>query len=118
VRLEKGRIVYSSEKGRLCGECGWPEKDCHCSNALGAPEESVPAKITAKVRIEKRASGKSVTVVDGLPSNGPFLEALAKELRKACGAGGHAGEASVELQGDQRERLRELLSRKGWTIKG
>jgi translation initiation factor 1 len=114
----KGRLVYSSGKGRLCGKCGWPVEDCHCATSLAAPEEPVPEKITAKVRIEKRASGKSVTVVDGLPKNGPFLQALAKELKRSCGTGGHAGEGSVELQGDQRERLRELFARKGWAVKG
>jgi translation initiation factor 1 len=56
--------------------------------------------------------------VDGLPRNGPFLDALARELKKSCGTGGRSGEGAVELQGDQRERLRELLSKKGWTIKG
>lgn len=114
----KGRLVYSSGKGRLCPKCGWPAEDCHCASSLPAPQEPVPERVTARLRIENRASGKTATVVDGLPRNGPFLEALAKELKRSCGAGGHAGEGSVELQGDQRERLRELLVRKGWTVKG
>lgn len=115
---ERGRPVYSTGKGRLCDRCGWPVDDCHCAAALGAPDEPVPAKVAAKLRLENRASGKSVTVVDGLPRNAVFLEALAKELKKASGTGGRAGETSVELQGDQRERLRELLAKKGWTVKG
>ena len=115
---EKGRPVYSTEKGRLCARCGWPANDCHCASALGARDEPVPAKVTAKLRVENRASGKSVTVVDGLPANRAFLDALAKELKKACGTGGHPGEGSVELQGDQRELLRDLLAKKKWTVKG
>ena len=115
---EKGRLVYSTGSGRVCPKCGWPADDCHCAAAMSAGAEAVPAKIAAKLRLENRASGKSVTVVDGLPANRGFLEALAKELKKACGAGGHTGETSVELQGDQRERLRELLARKGWGVKG
>ncbi|HTO87607.1 MAG TPA: stress response translation initiation inhibitor YciH [Thermoanaerobaculia bacterium] len=114
----KGTLVYSSGKGRICPKCGWPAEDCHCSASLGAPEEPIPSKIIAKLRLENRSSGKSVTVVDGLPVNAPFLEALAKELKKSCGTGGRPGEGSVELQGDQRERLRELLGRRGWTVKG
>jgi translation initiation factor 1 len=58
-----------------------------------------------------------VTVIHGLPKNDAFLESLAKELKKACGAGGKAGVDFVELQGDQRERLRELLVEKGWVVK-
>jgi len=112
------RPVYSTEKGRLCPRCGWPAGDCHCASSLGVPEEAVPAKITVRLRIENRASGKSVTVVDGLPQNTPFLESLAKECKTACGTGGRIVEMGVELQGDQRERLRELLARKGWKVKG
>jgi translation initiation factor 1 len=113
----KGRMVYSSEKGRICPICGWPADDCRCSKSLSAGEP-VPAKITAKLRVENAASGKRVTVIDGLPKNKDFLEALAKELKKSCGAGGKAGEGFVELQGDQRDRLRDLLAKKGWMVKG
>ena len=112
------RLVYSTDAGRRCMTCGWPEKECRCSSSLSAPPEPVPPKIAAKLRLEKRASGKSVTVIEGLPKNASFLESLAGELKRRCGAGGHAGEASVELQGDQRERVRELLGRKGWIVKG
>ena len=114
----KERLVYSTGKGRVCGKCGWPAEDCRCSSSLGAAAEPVPEKIRAKLRLEKRVSGKNVTVVDGLPRNGPFLDALLKELKKACGTGGGTGDGALELQGDQRERLRELLARRGWTVKG
>jgi translation initiation factor 1 len=80
--------------------------------------EPVPEKPVARLRLENRASGKHVTVVDGLPDNRTFLEALARELKKACGTGGAAGDGVIELQGDQRERLRELLARKGMQVKG
>jgi translation initiation factor 1 len=115
---EPGRLVYSSGQGRLCPGCGWPQDDCHCSKNLPAPDEAVPDRITAKVRLENRASGKHVTVVDGLPDNRAFLDALCRELKKACGTGGAAGEGSIELQGDQRERLRVLLAKKGMKVKG
>jgi translation initiation factor 1 len=114
----KERLVYSTGKGRVCPTCGWPADDCRCSSSLGAAPEPVPEKIKAKLRLEKRVSGKNVTVVEGLPKNGPFLDALLKELKKACGTGGRAGDGSLEIQGDQRERLRELLARRGWTVKG
>lgn len=113
----KERIVYSSEKGRICPTCGWPAKDCHCASSFPAAEP-VPAKITAKLRVENTASGKRMTVIDGLPKNEAFLRALVKELKKSCGAGGRAGEGLVELQGDQRERLRALFAGRGWSVRG
>lgn len=111
------RVVYSSGTGRMCPKCGWPETDCRCSASLAAAEP-VPAKIRVNLSIEKRGSGKVVTMIDGLPANREFLDALARELKKSCGTGGRLGEAFVEIQGDHRERLRELLAKKGWTVKG
>ena len=113
----KERVVYSSEKGRICPKCGWPAADCHCSSSLPV-EDPVPAKITASLNLENAGPGKKVTVIHGLPKNTSFLETLSKELKKSCGTGGKVNDGLVELQGDQRERLRALLSRKGWTVKG
>ena len=117
---EKGsrRLVYSTRTGRVCEKCGWPETDCRCSARLSVSSEPVPDKVTANLRVENRSSGKVVTVIDALPDNGPFLEALARELKKSCGTGGRAGPGHVELQGDHRERLREILPKRGWTVKG
>lgn len=111
-----GRVVYSSDKGRICPTCGWPTDDCHCSKKLDQP---VPAKVTAKLRLEKKGrGGKSVTVVDALPDNAPFLEELAKALKKACATGGTVKPAAVELAGDVRERVRPLLLARGFVVKG
>lgn len=113
---DRGRVVYSTGAGRVCPACGWPAADCRCSARL---DEAVPAKLVAKLRLEtKGRGGKSVTVVDGLPRNAPFLEALARELKKACGTGGTVRETAVEIQGDVRERLRALLAAKGYSVKG
>jgi translation initiation factor 1 len=115
---DRGRIVYSTSAGRVCPKCGWPADDCHCAASLAKGVEPIPDKPVAKLRLENRASGKHVTVVDGLPDNRGYLEALARELKKACGTGGQAGDGAIELQGDQRERLRELLAKKGLQVKG
>jgi translation initiation factor 1 len=113
-----GRIVYSTGSGRICPDCGWPSADCRCSRRT-AVEASVPARITARLRIEKKGrGGKTVTVVDGLPRNGPFLKELSIELKRACGTGGAVLEEGVELQGDLRERAREFLLKKGFVVKG
>jgi translation initiation factor 1 len=115
---DRGRTVYSTDKGRVCPTCGWPANDCRCASTLARGAEPVPAKPVAKLRLENRASGKHVTIVDGLPDNREFVEGLARELKKACGTGGQAAGGAIELQGDQRERLRELLEKKGMLVKG
>ncbi len=79
----------------------------------------MPAKPQALLRLERKGrGGRSVTVVDGLPRNRAFVAALARDLRKACGSGGTVLESAIEIQGDQRERLRALLAAKGFSVKG
>lgn len=67
---------------------------------------------------KKGRGGKTVTVVYDLPDNQPFLKELAAELKKACGTGGAVADDTVEIQGDLRDRIRDVLTRKGWTVKG
>jgi translation initiation factor 1 len=110
--------VYSTGTGRVCPGCGWPADRCCCSRA-GIADEPVPARIVAKLRVEKKGrGGKTVTVVDGLPRNAAFLKDLSLELKRACGTGGAAVDGAIELQGDLRDRARAFLVRKGMTVKG
>lgn len=67
---------------------------------------------------KKGRGGKAVTVVRGLPRNSAFLEELAQELKRACGTGGTAVDDGIELQGDLRDRVRGVLQKKGYTVKG
>ena len=79
----------------------------------------MPPKIACVLCLEKKGrGGKSVTVVAGLPRNAAFLASLAAELKRACGTGGTAADGAVEIQGDQRERLRPLLAARGWVVRG
>ena len=113
---KRARPVYSTDKGRICPKCGWPETSCRCSSQM---EQAVPDKIVARLRIEKAGrKGKTVTMVESLPRNQGFLKDLAAELKRACGSGGKAGEMHVEVQGDHRQKIRDLLRSKGWVVKG
>jgi translation initiation factor 1 len=112
------RTVYSTDKGRVCSGCGWPANDCKCSSTIGR-DEPVPDRIVAKLRMEKKGrGGKTVTVVYGLPRNAAFLKELTQDLKRTCGTGGVATDEGVELQGDLRERVREVLQKKGYVVKG
>lgn len=80
-----------------------------------APPPPSP-RVRPFVRLEKRAKGKSATVVGGLPLTPEAWAALAKTLKAACGAGGTAHDTGLEIQGDQRETVRSALERQGWPI--
>ena len=110
--------MYSTGTGSVCPTCGWPERDCKCSSQF-ARDEALPKRIVAKLRMEKKGrGGKIVTVVYDLPQNAAFLKELSSELKRACGTGGAVVDGGVEIQGDLRDRVRDVLVKKGWTVKG
>lgn len=68
-------------------------------------------------RETKGRKGKGVTLVTGVPLSGAELDALAKELKNLCGAGGTLKGGVIEIQGDHRDRIIPALEKKGWTVK-
>lgn len=75
---------------------------------------ATPKKSRGRVDIIRQTAhrgGKTVTVVTGF--TGMSLaekETLAKEMQKACGAGGTVKEGRIEVQGDQRETVARILT--------
>jgi translation initiation factor 1 len=67
------------------------------------------------IRSTGRRGGKTVTVVTGFIGIGQDeKERLAKEMQKACGAGGTVKEGRIEIQGDQREAVARILTNAGF----
>ena len=112
------RLVYSTGTSGTCPGCGWPQRDCQCSTRRTA-DAPLPSRIVAKLRMEKKGrGGKTVTLVYGLPENSEFLSELSQDLKRACGTGGTVVEGGVELQGDLRPRVRDVLTQRGYIVKG
>ena len=85
------------------------------------PREVAPAapkKNRGRVNIIRHTAhrgGKTVTVVTGFTGIGlTEMERLAKEMQKACGAGGTVKEGRIEIQGDQRESVARILANAGF----
>jgi len=66
-----------------------------------------------RLRLDRRASGRLVTVVSGLPGTRAEVTELARRLKSACGTGGTVKDGVLELQGDQRERVEAALAERG-----
>ena len=79
---------------------------------------TTPKKNRGRVDIIRQTAhrgGKTVTVVKGF--TGISLaekETLAKDMQKACGAGGTVKEGQIEIQGDQREAVARILTIAGF----
>jgi translation initiation factor 1 len=70
-----------------------------------------------RLRLERRASNRVATVVTGLPGTSDEATALARALKAACSTGGSFKDGVLELQGDQRARLEQILSARGLSSK-
>jgi translation initiation factor 1 len=45
------------------------------------------------------------------------LKLLAAQLKKVCGCGGAVKDGDIEIQGDNREKIKEFLTKQGHTVK-
>ncbi len=60
--------------------------------------------------------GKSVTVVSGLQHNPDAMEDIARMLKQHCGAGGTVKDRNIEIQGDQRDRVKDKLRQLNYRV--
>jgi translation initiation factor 1 len=112
-RPATGGLVYSTEGGRKCPTCRQATADCRCGQPAVPPGDGI-------VRVSRETQGrggKAVTLVRGVPLQGEALAALGKRLRAACGAGGTLKDGVLEVQGEHRDRVVELLLKEGFRVK-
>ena len=118
MKNSNSRLVYSSSQGCICPKC---EKYFeHCSCKQSSQQSSAPAKNDGIVRVGRETKGrrgKGVSLVTGVPLAGEELKKLAKELKQKCGTGGTVKDGVIEIQGDHRDTLIELLQARGWVVK-
>jgi translation initiation factor 1 len=112
-RDPRSRLVYSTA-GRICPQCGWPLERCACSATVEPPKGDGIVRVG---RETKGRGGKGVTVIAGVPLAGAELEKLASELKRRCGSGGTVKEGTIEIQGDHRDAIIELLTARGFPVK-
>ena len=53
----------------------------------------------------------------GMDMDATQIKALCTELKKMCGTGGAIKDAVIEIQGDNRDKLKLVLEKRGYTVK-
>ncbi len=106
-------IVYSTEQGRTCPECGCAAEKCVCKKRSKAPGGDGILRIYLE---RKGRKGKGVTIITGL-SETDDIHSLAKELKQRCGTGGTVKNNNIEIQGDFRDIILKELSARGFKAK-
>lgn len=61
--------------------------------------------------------GKTVTLTQNYIGKAEDLETLAKLLKTRCGVGGSAKDGEIVLQGDFKQKIKELLEKEGYKVK-
>lgn len=117
--MKNSRLVYSTESGRMCPECGQAVEKCSCTGKKGRNKtQAPPGDGIVRIRREtKGRKGKTVTAVSGVPLDAQDLQHLGKDLRRKCGSGGTVDEGVIYIQGDHRETLFNELKKQGYTVK-
>ena len=92
----------------ICPKCGLPTELCVC-DAIAWEDSEI------KVYIEKRRFGKKYTIIEGVNDKNINIHDLAKQLKHKFACGGTAKGGKVELQGDHKNGVREVLIGAGFS---
>lgn len=104
-------LSYSTDPD-WCKKC--KHLPCVCNQKKTPPLTSGTGNV--KMRREKRR-GKDMIVVFETLMNKSNLQSLLKEIRKTCGTGGTVKGDTIEVQGDHRDKVREILEARGLKVK-
>ena len=96
------RLVWSADDG-----------DLRKARPARRPEGDGRVKVRREVAGRR---GKAVTTVSGVPLDDAGLRDLAGKLKKRCGVGGSAKNGVIELQGDHRDVVIDVLRGEGYDV--
>jgi translation initiation factor 1 len=90
----------------ICPNCGLPKDICACET-IAKEEEKI------KISSIKKRFGKSVTTIEGMSKDVDSRNIL-KELKTKLACGGTMKNGVMELQGDHRKKIKEILVKIGF----
>jgi len=115
--VKNSRPVYSTESGRLCPGCGRAGSACQCKHVKQAKMNAQADGIIRVSRETKGRKGKGVTLISGFQGSEDELKMLGKRLKQLCGTGGTVKNGVIEIQGDVRNKIVEILKQEGRQVK-
>ena len=93
--------------GEICSTCGLPTELCVCETIA---KETQAIQITS----EKKKFGKKYTVISGIDNKQIDLKELTKTLKSVLACGGTIKQNRIELQGDHKLKVRDILVKMGF----
>jgi translation initiation factor 1 len=104
---QKGNIVYSTNP------------NFHFETEKEETTETpAPQQQDLRVMLDKKnRGGKVVTIITGFIGKDEDAEELGKWLKSRCGTGGSVKDGEIMVQGDNRDKILNLLLEKGYKAK-
>ncbi len=102
--MQSNNLVYSTDGGRIT-----PQQTTNT-----APKGDGVVRIRRETKGRK---GKGVTTISGLGMSADEIKTLCSELKKSCGTGGAVKQGVIEIQGDNRDKIKQILEKRGLTVK-
>ena len=91
----------------MCDVCGLPKEICVCEEIAREQQE-------ISIYAVARRYGKMVTIVEGIDGGDIDVDQLTSELKAACACGGTLKDGKIELQGDHKGKVKQVLERMGF----
>lgn len=89
----------------ICPKCGLPIQACVC-------EEIAKSEQNIEIKMEKKKFGKISTIVSGLKD--VDIRDISRRLKEKLACGGTIKNNEIELQGDHRNKIKQVLVEMGF----
>jgi translation initiation factor 1 len=98
-------VVYSTN----------PDFDYQYENTEGVVEDLPKGQQKLRIHLERLKGNKDATIIRGFVGTTETLEVLGKLLKTKCGVGGSVKDGEVLIQGNQRDKVLQLLITEGYS---
>ncbi len=92
----------------ICSVCGLPKELCVCSAISKESQKIVVRAVRGKFQ------GSYNTLIEGMDAKSQDIRALVRQLKQKLACGGTFKDNIIELQGDHRKKVKELLIKLGF----
>lgn len=101
-----GGLVFSTNEEFARGKESDPQE------SIDPGDQELEAHFSSKGR-----GGKTVTVIRNFQGPEEDLVSLGKKLKKKCGVGGSVKDGEIIIQGDDRDKIIQILQKDGYKVK-
>lgn len=92
----------------ICSKCGLVKELCVCETI--AKENQM-----IEIFLERKKFKKFYTIIEGIDEKEIDIRDLAKKLKSQFACGGTAKEGKIELQGDHKNKVKDILVKMGFS---